>query len=425
MAADVLLAAAGLVAVVVVARCGGALAVRLGEPRIAGEMIGAILVGPTLLGGQIEGVVEGAQAVGVVGDLFPALSIEVLTVVGSVGMILYMLLVGVTIDPAPMARWASTILALSLSVVAGMGLVAVGAGAWLASDGGWRGPDGTTVAFTLALAAGLATHGVPIAARILEERGLLRSEVGGIIIAAGACTTTMALVAGGVAIRGADGAAVAELALGVAAGALLVAVAAPLGRSRAMRLAPVPAVIVLLTIALAAGAAGEVALGTVLLGPLIAGIAVRNAGFSAVFLEARLGTVVRGILLPVFLGVAALHTNLRELGAGTLVPVLTLLAAVVAVKVAAVYASARLAGFDRGQARAMGALLQCGGVMTIAISLDVLHEGIITTRTHAMLTLVGLVTTMLAGPLLAASRHGAAEGPPAPEGPVAPAAAVP
>ena len=408
MAAEVLLVVAGLALVVVVVRCGGALAVRIGEPRIAGEMIGAILVGPTLLGGHIEGVVAGAEATGIVGAVFPALSVDVLTWVGSIGLILFMLLVGVTIDPAPMARRAGTILALSLSGVGAMGLLALGAGAWFASEEGWQGPDGSTVAFTLALAAGLAAHGVPIAARILEERGLLRSELGGIVIAAGACSTTLALVASGIAIRGGDAAAVAELAIVVAAGGVLVAVAAPLGRSRALRLAPLPAVLVLLTIALAAGAAGELALGTVLLGPLIAGVAVRNAGFSAVFLEERLGATVRGVLLPVFLGVAALHTNLRELGAGTLVPAMTLLATVVGAKVGATYVSARLAGFDRGQARAMGALLQCGGVMTIAVSLDVLHAGIVTTRTHAMLTLVGLVTTMLAGPLLAAARQGAA-----------------
>ena len=51
----------------------------------------------------------------------------------------------------------------------------------------------------------------------------------------------------------------------------------------------------------------------------------------------------------------------------------------------------------------MGALLQCGGVMTIAISLDLLQAGIFTTRTHALMTLVGLVTTLIAGPLLARS----------------------
>jgi len=420
----VLLVLADLVLVVVVARCGGALAVRMGEPRIAGEMIGALLIGPTLLGGHIEGVVEGAEGAGLVGTLFTPLAVDVLTWIGSIGMVLYLLLVGVTIDPAPMGRRAGTILAVALSLVVAMALVAVGAGAWLEADGGWQGPHGTTVTFTLALAAMLAVHGVPIAARILEERGLLRSEVGGIVIVTGACATSIALVGSGIAIRGGDGAAVADLALVVAAGAAVLAIAAPLGRSRFMRLGPLPAVVVLLAIALAAGAAGKALLGTLLLGPLIVGVAVRSAGFSAVFLEARLGTVVRCALVPVFLGVAALHTNLRELGVETLPLVVSVLVAVAAGKMAAVYVSARVAGFDRSEARAIGALLQCGGVMTIAISLDALQAGIVTTQTHALMTLVGLVSTMLAGPLLAASRLRAGDQPPALEPPVEPAAAV-
>jgi Kef-type K+ transport system membrane component KefB len=407
---DALLVALDLVLVVLVARCGGALAVRFGEPRIAGEMIGAILVGPTLLGGQIEGAVDGAAARGVVGTLFPAVAVDVLTTVGAVGLILYMLLVGMTIDPAPMARRAGTILVLALSVVASTVVVAVVAAAWLQDGGGWRGDEGTSLAFGLALAAALAAQGVPIVARILEERGLLRSELGGVVIATGACVTTLALIVSGVAIRGADRAALAELALIVAAGAVLVAVSAPLARSRWMRLSPRIAVAALLVIALGAGAGGKALLGTVLIGPLIVGIAVRNAGFSAAFLEARLGTIVRGVLLPVFLGVAALHTNLRELlHADAVARVLGLLAAVVVVKMVAAVASARAAGFDRSEARAMAAMLQCGGVMTIAISLDVLHAGIITTRTHALMTLAGLVTTLLAGPLLVRSGWGATD----------------
>ena len=387
----------------VVVRCAGALAVRVGEPRIAGQMAGAILIGPTLLGGQIEGVVEGAVSSGIVGDLFPPAAVEVLTQTGAVGMILYMLLVGMTIDPTPMRRRLGTILVLALSVIASMGLLAVATAAWLQADDGWRGPGAAGAAFTLALAAALAAQGVPIAARILEERGLLHTEIGAVVIAAGACATTLALVTSGIAIRGGDRAAAAELAVIVAAAAVLVAIAAPLARSRWMRLTPLVAVAVLLAIALAAGFGGRALLGTVLVGPLVAGIAVRNGGHAAVFLERHLGAVVRGVLLPVFLAVAALHVNLRELGLSALAPVLALIATVVVVKWAAAYLSARAAGFGGRDARAIGGLLQCGGVMTIAVSLDVLQAGIITTRTHALLTLAGLVTTPVAGPLLASS----------------------
>jgi Kef-type K+ transport system membrane component KefB len=401
---DALLVVLDVALVVVAVRCAGALAVRLGEPRIAGEMIGAILVGPTVLGGQVDGAVDGAVASGLAGSVFPAAGVDVLTAVGAVGLILYMLLVGLTIDPAPMARRAGAILPLAGSVVAATGVVAVVAASWLSDSGGWRGPEATSLAFLLALAAALAAQGIPIVARILEERGMLRSDIGGIVIAAGACVTTLALVASGVAIRGADRAAVAELALVVAAGAIVIAIAAPLARSRWMRLSPRVAVAALLVIALGAGVGGKELLGTVLIGPLIVGIAVRNAGFSAVFLEARLGGIVRGVLLPVFLGVAALYTNLRELlHADAVAQVLGLIAAVVVVKVLAAVVTARALGFDRRQARAIASMLQCGGVMTIAISLDVLHAGIVTPRTHALLTLIGLLTTLLAGPLLARS----------------------
>ena len=88
----------------------------------------------------------------------------------------------------------------------------------------------------------------------------------------------------------------------------------------------------LLAIAVAAGIGGKLLIGTVLLGPLIVGIALRNDGHAARFLERRLGVLVRRTLLPIFLGVAALHVNLRELGMGSLLPVLALIAAVVAAK---------------------------------------------------------------------------------------------
>ena len=124
-------------------------------------------------------------------------------------------------------------------------------------------------------------------------------------------------------------------------------------------------------------------------------------------MEARLGFVVRRVLLPVFLGVAALHTDLREIGLGDgLGPALAIIVAVMAIKLAVGYPAARLAGFDAGEARAIGALLQCGGIMTIAISLDVLQAGVIGLRLHATLTLVGLVSTLVAGPLLARARLG-------------------
>ena len=79
---------------------------------------------------------------------------------------------------------------------------------------------------------------------------------------------------------------------------------------------------------------------------------------------------------------------------------LALLGSVIAIKLVVAYAAARAAGFAAADARVIGALLQCGGIMTIAISLDVLDARVIDARLHATLTLVGIVSTIAAGPLL-------------------------
>jgi Kef-type K+ transport system membrane component KefB len=394
------LAAGGLVLVVVVARIGGALAARVGQPQIAGQLVAVVFIGPTMLGGQIAGVVEGAAATGAVGGLFPPVSVDLLTVVGSLGLILYMLLVGLTIDPRPMVRRGGTIALLTLAVSAATAAVAVVAAGWMGGDGGWKGTAAAGAGFALALSAALIATGVPVVARILEERGLLRTELGALIIASGASVTTLALSLSGVAVTGGDAGAAGRFVLILAAGTALVGIAAALGRSHGRRLVPGAAVTLLVGLAVAAGVAGESLLGTALLGPLLVGVLARGDGRSASSVEACLGGLVRGLLLPVFLGVAALHTNLRELGPAVLAPVAAILAAVIAVKLAAGYGAARATGFSRGDAGAVAASLQCGGTMTIAISLAVLNADLITTRTHAALMLSGLVTTVLTGPLL-------------------------
>ncbi len=403
MLADLPLALVDLALVVVVVRCVGALAVRIGQPRIAGEMLGALLVGPTLLGGQIAGVVDGARASGAVGTLFADGAVDVLTGLGALGMILYMLLVGLTIDPQPMRRRLPAITVLCAVMMASMAVLAIVAAPLLEDAGGWKGSHATSLAFLLALGAALAAQGVPIAARILEERGLLRSDIGRVVIAVGAGVTTIALVASGVATQGGDVAALVKLALVLASAGALGVIAIAIANSPRAALPPRIAVAVVLVIALAVGFGGKALIGTVLVGPLVVGVVVRGAGFSARWLEARLGRIVRGGLLPVFLGVAALHTNLRELRLDALPAVVAIIAAVIVVKLVCGYAGARAVNFDRGEALAVGALLQCGGIMTIAISLDVLQAGVVTTRTHALLTLVGLVTTLDVGPLLARS----------------------
>ncbi len=220
--------------------------------------------------------------------------------------------------------------------------------------------------------------------------------------------TTLAFIAAAVAVGGGDAPAAARVALRVGAGLVVLAIALAIVRARWFSLRPAVALPAVVVLALASAYAGDELLSSVLIGPLIVGVVVNKGGATALAVERCLGIAVRRVGLPAFLGLAALHTDLSELGSDVLGPAVTLLAAVIALKLGTAYLAARAAGFGPGDARAIGALTQCGGVMTIAISLQIAHAHVIDARMHATLTIIGVATTLAAGPLLPRAWRGAA-----------------
>ena len=131
--------------------------------------------------------------------------------------------------------------------------------------------------------------------------------------------------------------------------------------------------------------AGDALLSSLLIGPLAIGVAVRTGGATALAVERCLGLVVRRVMLPVFLGLAALHTDLRELGRRRAAPALALLVTVIAIKLVVAYGAARARACGCRCARDRRAAA-CGGIMTIAISSEVLDRASSTracTRDHA------------------------------------------
>jgi len=399
-----LLALLDVAAIAAIAWIGGTVMHRLRQPRVAGEMA-AVFVAGLLLGGQIAEVVPGQQAEGRIAELFPETSLGLVTDMGELGLVLYMLLVGITIDPAPMRERAGALVLLTAATSGAMLALALVAGSLMGDAGGWKPPGVSHSAFVLAVAAALAANGLPIVARILEDRAMVHSAVGSVVIVAAAFATSLALIAAAVAAGGGDVPAAGRVALRVGAGLIVLAIV--LATVRACPPSPRPAVAVLavVALALASALAGDEMLSSLLIGPLIVGVALDRRGVTAATIERRLGVAVRRFGLPVFLGLAALHTDLRGLGSGAFAPVVAIIVAVIALKLAAAYLAARAAGFDSRDARAIGALMQCGGVMTIAISLDSLQAHVIDTRMHATLTVIGLVTTIAAGTLLPRAWH--------------------
>src|SRR4029077_18241811 len=79
--------------VLAVSRLLGAALRALGQPQVMGEVLGGILLGPSLLGW----VAPGVSAV-----LFPPAALPYLKVLSEYGIVFFMFLVGLELDPALM-----------------------------------------------------------------------------------------------------------------------------------------------------------------------------------------------------------------------------------------------------------------------------------------------------------------------------------
>ncbi|MDQ4068959.1 MAG: cation:proton antiporter, partial [Actinomycetota bacterium] len=82
---DFTLTLAGVALVIVVARLAGALFERLRQPPVIGEVIAGIALGPSVLGGWSDG-------------LFPTSTRPLLRILATVGLVVFMFLVGLEMD---------------------------------------------------------------------------------------------------------------------------------------------------------------------------------------------------------------------------------------------------------------------------------------------------------------------------------------
>jgi Kef-type K+ transport system membrane component KefB len=381
-----------------------------GQPRVVGEMIAGVLLGPSLLG---------ALAPQVQAFLFPVESKPILFVIAQFGVGLYMFLVGLGFDREGFHSGMRGAASVSLAGMAAPFAVAVAIAPWLLNHGGLFTPAVTQFEATLFMGAAIAITAFPMLARIIHERGLSGSPLGTLSLSAGAIDDAGAwvLIALVLASFG-DGPQIAVLAIGGGfTFALFMVLIAPRllqGLSRRVE----------------AGGLDESMLAVVLVLYLLSAWAMDAVGIHAVFGGFLLGTAMpRGrltqeirdklepvtvvLLLPFFFTYSGLHTELTLLADPALLAVAALILVLsIAAKGLACYAAARLSGQDNATALGIGALMNARGLMELIVINIGLQRGIITPALFSMLVVMAIVTTLMASPLFEAfyGRKARAEG---------------
>ncbi len=389
-----------LILIIFVARVCGAVARKLAQPAVIGEMIAGILLGPSLFGWLSPGL---SQLV------FPASSLSTLRLLSQIGVCLFMFVIGMELDPKLLAQQARTAVLVSQVSILFPYLLGVISALFLFSS--LAGPGTTFLAFALFMGISMSITAFPVLARILEERHLTRTALGATAIACAATDdvtawTVLALV---VAIAKANTVGPTLLTIGLVLLFVLVMffwVKPRLPRWLGTRV-PVQAapgrgatagvIVFVFACALATELVGIHAL----FGAFLAGVVMpREQDFRDHF-RVRLEHFSSVFLLPLFFAFTGLRTQvglLNQPGAWLICGALVLVATVG--KLGGAMIAARMTGINWIDSFSLGALMNTRGLVEL-IALNIGYDlGILSPRVFTMLVVMALVTTGMTGPLL-------------------------
>jgi Kef-type K+ transport system membrane component KefB/nucleotide-binding universal stress UspA family protein len=390
------------------ARALGALAQKLRQPTVLGELLAGILLGPAVFGH----LAPGAQAA-----LFPADATQehLLEMLSWLGMILLILRTGLELDLRLLrvlgrAAALASFFGILLPYTAGFAL-----GRWMPE--GLLAHGGNRTVFALFLATAMSISAVKVIAKTLLDLKLTRRDIGAVILAASMADDTIGWVllsiVSSIAVSGVVSA--PTVLRPIAATVLVIAAAALVGRpllrrligwierGRALEHGTISAILVL-TFALAA-LTERLGIHAVF-GAFIAGLLVTASPRVRQATLEGLDSVILGVFAPIFFVYTGLKVTTLE------VPPLQITAAILGVaivaKVVGAGLGARLGGMGVVPALAVGIGMSSRGSMELVVARIGMDLGVLTPSLYAAIVLIPIVTSV-STPMLLRAVVGAAK----------------
>jgi Kef-type K+ transport system membrane component KefB len=386
-------------AVLLVSLICGWIARRLGQARVIGEIVGGILIGPSVFGR----FAPHASA-----QLFPQSSLGPFDNLSTVGLILFLFLIGSEVDLEHLRRQRGTATLASLASMALPFGLAVLAAPLLRHE---FMPQGTPyLPFLLFLGISMSITAFPVLARILEEREMQATPLGATAILCAAVDDVSAwcLLAIAMALLPAADNSVPLshrfLWLGAYL-AVMIFLIRPLGiwlshRQKSLVLSYELMGVILAVVFASAAATNAIGVHP-LFGAFLAGLCFPRVKAWQEALRTRLDVIVALVLLPLFFALTGMRTRL-DLLAGTKIWLWTAIVLALAVvgKVGGAVAAARWTGYDWRDSLALGALLNTRGLVELIVLNIAYNAHVFSPTLFTMLVVMALITTMTTVPAL-------------------------
>ena len=384
--------------VLIVCRIFGWVAVKVGQPYVMGEVIAGICLGPSVFGA----ISANAQAWAFPSDILPAFG-----VVANLGLIFYMFLVGLEVDRGQLKGKAAQAAAISNASVAVPMLLGIAVALPLYK---LIGPDKKFVSFALFMGVAMSITAFPVLARILSERRMLNRPVGALTIACAAIDDVTAwfliALAITISVSGTLGDVLKTIGEAVAFTLLMVLVVRRILARMAVaydqvgRIPPVWFAAIIVGVLLSAFITETINIAFIF-GAFIMGMIMPRHSRMNEEITRRIEDFVVTLLLPLFFAYTGLRLNVGLLDRPELWLLTLLLIAIAIVgKLAGAAIAARVAGYDWKASAVIGSLMNTRGLTELIVLNLALDVGAISNALFAMLVVMAVITTLMAGPLL-------------------------
>lgn len=382
---------------VVMGRVGRALKL----PALAGELLGGLVLGPTLFG---------MFAPEAHGWLFPSGGVThtARNAITSFGLVLFLFLAGLELDLGILRRERKAV-----AWTSAFGIVvpfAIGFASVILWPSLWGiGIDRGGVPLALMIATILSISALPVIARIMIDLDLLKTRIGAIVIGAATLDDLLgwALFAMLLRVAGSSGAAAGNVALTallvLGLFALILSIGTAAGRNSLhwlrTRLGGSNSYVRLTIVVLVLAAAASEMIGThAAFGAFVAGVAVSRAVGARNQVMDAIRRITIDVFVPLYFVSIGLQLNFAahfDLGL-----VLFVLAIATLGKVAGVTLGATLGGKSRNEALAIAFAMNARGAMAIILTSIALEHGLIDQRVFVALIIMALATSMLGASVL-------------------------
>ncbi len=382
--------------IIILARVLGNLITKFGQPRVVGEILAGILLGPTLLGANLSQWIA------------PLAVRPTLSAIATIGLVLFMFLAGVEYDAKQLKGRVHQSALLSILAVGIPALVGFLIAPLLFTPD-FAGPNAVELLpLGLFIGAILAVTAFPVMAHILMERGELNTPLGSLAVACAGLISIFMFTYISFASTIASGQPIqsfwVRLGLIVAFSLISVLLIKPLlgyWLTQKTGIDPIsPNTIAILFAGLALYALIAHLLGIhALTGGFIWGFLLPDDAKFRQAVAQRIKDVAMVFFLPVFFALAGFSTDLKLIRVETLPILMVFLAAAIFSKFLAAIPT-KLFGFSWGETLTMGALFNTRGLLVLVVGLLGLEYKIITPVTFTLTVVTALVTNLITLPIL-------------------------